>query len=107
MRFDLVFPSLLHAQVDERFTLAGWLEEAGRAEEAIPWYASFLRGSVYDLIYDTPSHLKRGAIHERLGDRARAARHYGRFIDAWRRCDPEFQPLLEDARAGLARLRGR
>jgi tetratricopeptide (TPR) repeat protein len=107
VRFDLVFPSLLHAQVDERFTLAGWLEEAGRAEEAIPWYASFLRGSVYDLIYDTPSHLKRGAIHERLGDRARAARHYGRFIDAWRGCDPEFQPLLEDARAGLARLRGR
>lgn len=107
MRFDLVFPSLLHAQADERFTLAGWLEDAGRHEEALPWYSSFMRGSVYDLIYATPSHLKRGAIYERLGEKERAARHFGRLAAAWRGCDPEVRPLLDDAEAGLARLRER
>ena len=105
VRFDLVLPSLLHAQADERFTLAGWLEESGRHEEALPWYASFIRGSVYDLIYATPAHLRRGAIHERLGDKERAARHYGRFAAAWRGCDPEVRSWLDDAEAGLARLR--
>ena len=104
VRFDLAFPSLLHAQADERFTLAGWLEEAGRPEEALPWYASFLRGSVYDLVYDTHAHLKRGAILERLGDTERAARHYGRFASSWRGCDPEVRPLLHEAEAALARL---
>jgi tetratricopeptide (TPR) repeat protein len=107
VRFDLVFPSLLHAQADERFTLAEWLEESGRHEEALPWYASFLRGSVHDLIYAIPAHLKRGAIHERLGDTERAARHYGRFAATWQGCDAEVRPLLEEAEAGLVRLRER
>jgi len=103
VRFDIVFPSSLHSQADERFTLAGWLEQAGRLEEALPWYASFVRGSVHDLIYATPALLRLGAIHERLGDRERAAASYGRFADAWRGCDPELRPLLDEAGAGMER----
>jgi hypothetical protein len=104
VRFDLILPSPFHSQADERFTLAGWLEASGRHAEALPWYSSFERGSVYDLIYDTPSHLKQGAVCERLGEKERAAAHYGRFAAAWRDCDPDLRPLLDEAEAGLARL---
>jgi len=103
VRFDLVFPSPLHAQADERFTLAGWLEQAGRLEEALPWYSSFVRGSVHDLIYATPALLRLGTIHERLGESGRAAACYGRFAAAWRSCDPELRPPLDEAEAGIAR----
>jgi tetratricopeptide (TPR) repeat protein len=104
VRFDLLHPSPFHAQADERFTLAGWLEESGRPEEALPWYASFLRGSVHDLVYAAPSLLKEGAIYERLGETKCARDRYGRFAAAWRDCDPELGPLLEEARAGVERL---
>jgi len=103
VRFDLVFPSSLHSQADERFTLAGWLEQSGRLEEALTWYSSFVRGSVHDLIYATPALLRLGAIHGRLGESERAAAHYGRFAAAWRSCDPELRPLLDEAEAGIAR----
>jgi tetratricopeptide (TPR) repeat protein len=107
VRFDLLHPSPFHAQADERFTLAGWLEESGRHEEAIPWYASFLRGSVHDLVYGAPSLLREAAIYERLGETPCARERYARFANAWRDCDAELRPLLEDARAGLERLAAR
>jgi tetratricopeptide (TPR) repeat protein len=49
--------------------------------------------------------LKRGEIAERLGDRATAVEKYQFVIDAWRRADPELQPFVAQARAGLARYR--
>ena len=104
VRFDLLHPSLFHSQADERFTLAGWLEEMGRHEEALPWYASFVRGSVHDLVHAAPSYLREAAIYERLGEIKCARERYGRFATAWRDCDPELRPLLDDARAGLERL---
>jgi len=107
VRFDLLHPSPFHAQADERFTLAGWLEEMGRHEEAIPWYASFLRGSVHDLVYVAPSLLREAAIYERVGETRCARERYGRFAAAWRDCDAELRPFLEDARAGIERLAAR
>jgi tetratricopeptide (TPR) repeat protein len=107
VRFDLLHPSPFHAQADERFALAGWLEESGRHEEALPWYASFLRGSVHDLVYAAPALLREGAIYERLREIPCARERYGRFAAAWRDCDPELRPLLEEARAGIERLEPR
>ncbi|HYV85813.1 MAG TPA: protein kinase [Patescibacteria group bacterium] len=104
VRFDLLHPSLFHSQADERFTLAGWLEELGRHEEALPWYASFVRGSVHDLVHAAPSYLREAAIHECLGDRERARERCARFATEWRDCDAELRPLLEEALAGLGRL---
>jgi hypothetical protein len=49
--------------------------------------------------------LERGEIAERLGDRATADTRYQFVIDAWRRADPELQPFVERARAGLRRHR--
>jgi eukaryotic-like serine/threonine-protein kinase len=51
--------------------------------------------------------LERGHIGEELGDREHAARAYRFVADAWRRADPELQPYVAEARAGIARLSGR
>ncbi|HET7584392.1 MAG TPA: protein kinase [Gemmatimonadaceae bacterium] len=46
------------------------------------------------------------ALYAQHGDSASAAKTYARFIDLWRRADPELQPALSDARRRLARLQG-
>jgi hypothetical protein len=45
-----------------------------------------------------------GRYEEALGDPARAAAQYARFVDMWRDADPELQPIVETARASLRRL---
>ena len=49
--------------------------------------------------------LERGQIAERLGDGATAVERYQFVIDVWRRADPELQPFVSEARAGLERHR--
>ena len=48
--------------------------------------------------------LERGRINERLGNRELAISGYSFVVRAWRNPDPELQPLVNEARAGLARL---
>lgn len=49
------------------------------------------------------SHLWRARSYETIGDSAASRRHYARFFDLWNDADAELTPLLEEARAGLAR----
>ena len=104
VRFDLVLPSPLYTQCDERYTLARWLEAAGRPEEAIPWYGSFLRGTTIDLPYAAPALLRRARLQEATGCREGAAITAARFLAAWRAADPDLGPMVEEARALFARL---
>jgi tetratricopeptide (TPR) repeat protein len=53
------------------------------------------------------SHLARGQMYEELGERAKAEAAYQQFVDLWREADPELQPQVRAAQAGLARLRDR
>jgi serine/threonine-protein kinase len=48
--------------------------------------------------------LEQGRIAEGLGERGKATRSYQFVLDAWRRADPELQPLVVEARNALARL---
>jgi serine/threonine-protein kinase len=50
--------------------------------------------------------LERGRVNERLGNRDRALEAYSFVAAVWRHADPELQPIVEEARAGLRRLRG-
>ncbi|MBI4408142.1 MAG: hypothetical protein HY561_00445 [Gemmatimonadetes bacterium] len=51
------------------------------------------------------SHRRRQA-YEALGERENVARHYARFVELWKECEPELRPLREDARRRLSRLSG-
>jgi hypothetical protein len=48
--------------------------------------------------------LRKGEIYERFGDAGEAVRHYRRFFARWREADPEYQPLVNDVKARIARL---
>jgi serine/threonine-protein kinase len=51
------------------------------------------------------SFLARGRLYEELGDRARAAAAYERFLAFWKDADPALQGQAREARDGLARAR--
>jgi len=48
---------------------------------------------------------RRGKIHEELGNMDAAIENYQKFIELWKDCDPELQPLVEQARVAIERLR--
>ena len=54
-----------------------------------------------------PARLERARVAERLHDPATAARLYRFVLDAWRHADPELQPYVAEAQAGLIRSAGR
>jgi tetratricopeptide (TPR) repeat protein len=88
-------------QLHERFARAELLYELGRHEDALPWY----RALSYDFLYTGPAHLRLAQIYERRGERQKAIEHYGRFLELWRDSDPALQPLVQQAREAMARLR--
>ena len=98
--------SPFYSQAHERFARAELLHELGRDDEALPWYGSFAENSIFDLIYEAPSHFRRGEIFARRGDPRRAAVHFVRFLRLWRDADNQMCPQIEDAASQLRALRG-
>ena len=47
-----------------------------------------------------------GKIHEQKGWKGKAIESYKKFIDLWKECDPQFQPVVEDARQRVKELEG-
>jgi tetratricopeptide (TPR) repeat protein len=103
--YALTFASEIYTLSFPRFLRAMSLQEVDRGEEAIRWYAT-LEVSPYELVFRGPSHLHRAEIYEQSGDTRRAIEHYRAFVTLWENADPELQPLVEQARAALARLEG-
>jgi hypothetical protein len=104
-RADQVGSSPYYSQGLERFAYASLLEASGRLEDAALWYGSFSASSIFDLVFLAPSHIRRGAIAERLGHPAEARRHYEAALKLWGDCDLELRPLTDSASARLAALR--
>ena len=102
--YQYMSASAFLSRARERFLLATLLNEAGRTEEALRWYGTFEDVGAHDRMYIAPSHFRRARIHERLGNLEAAAEHYRAFIELWRDADPEFQPLVEEARARLGSM---
>jgi tetratricopeptide (TPR) repeat protein len=100
----IVMQSPFHSYTAERWLRADLLGQLERYEEALRWYESIAQASVYDLIYLAPSHLERGRICERLGDRLRASSHYRRVVALWSGCDPVIRPAVGEAAARLERM---
>jgi hypothetical protein len=94
---------MFFARTRERFLRAEMLERTGRLREADDWYASVPHGAWMDYIYLAPTHLRRGRIHEQLGDRTIAAEHYRMAVELWRDHDPDLADLYREAEDGLRR----
>ena len=104
--YQLAGRSAFFARSRERWLQADALAHAGRNEEADGWYASMSQGARLDYIYLAPSHLRRGQLRERIGDRGRAAAHYRRVLELWPHPDSAFASLRSEAEAGLRRVAG-
>ncbi|MGD8869502.1 MAG: BTAD domain-containing putative transcriptional regulator, partial [Gemmatimonadales bacterium] len=86
-----------------RFLRAEALLRLGREQEALSWYST-LGWVARESVWVAQVQLRQGEIYERLGDAAEAVRHYRRFVARWREADPEYQPLVYDVKARIARL---
>jgi tetratricopeptide (TPR) repeat protein len=102
------FPWWLHAgddwftgRIQIRHMLADMLQQRGRFEEALLLIDSLDRAHG---MYQVPSYLYRAQCYEGLGDAEKAVEYYTRFVDHWNDADPELQPMVNEARAGLERL---
>lgn len=102
--YQLSGRSLYYARTRERFLRAQLLERAGRLDEAYDWYASVPYLARLDYVYLGASHLGRGRIRERQGAKDQASAHYRRAVELWVDADAAFQPMRDEASAGLRRV---
>jgi tetratricopeptide (TPR) repeat protein len=93
-----------YAEEPARYLRAELLQQLGRDREALDWLRYGFADTPAEPAYLAPAHLRRGEIYERLGERGKAAEEYARFLHLWEHCEPELQPLLQEARVRVARL---
>ncbi len=102
--FAQVPDSLCRFCIMERLTFAQLLSAKGRDREA----AALLEDPLHDADTSTPTEvlwaLERGRVNERLGKKDTAVEAYSFVAAVWRNADPELQPLVQEAKSGLARL---
>ncbi|HEU4699204.1 MAG TPA: serine/threonine-protein kinase [Gemmatimonadales bacterium] len=97
--------SLCPACYLERLTRVQLLVAQGREREAAgPLRAELPTASLTAFPLTVLWTLLRARVAERLGDRRTASDSYGWVAAMWRDADPELQPYVAEARAGLARL---
>ena len=77
------------------------LMEQGRYAEALEVWESIAQTSLINLI---PGYLIRAQCYEGIGDTDHALAFYQALVDMWKDADPELQPMVEEARAGVERL---
>ena len=50
--------------------------------------------------------LKLARVYERMGEKEKARDAYLYFVESWVDADPELQPIVEEAKQAIVRLRG-
>jgi len=95
--------SRLYGMAPRHFFKAQVLQELGRYDEALRLYTA-ISDMTFNLAPATDIGI--GEIYEARGETEMALERYGAFLDRWSDADPEFQPLVDDVRARMARLAG-
>jgi hypothetical protein len=95
----------------DRLAAATWLLEAGdtvQARRLLIWYESLQDewDSSYNWVTTAPAYLMRARIDEAQGDTRAAADHYHQFLRRYDSPMPGQRHLVDEARAGLARVSG-
>lgn len=98
--------SILQARPWDHFLRAMLLEARGSDEEAAQWFASAGTLSIGVLPYRAPAALHQGRLLERLGRPHEALEAYRRVLRLWVSADPEFQPMVTEARERVKALGG-
>jgi eukaryotic-like serine/threonine-protein kinase len=91
---------------------APWLalayDKAGNQDSVRVLYERFVNLPSADVWYDdghlAHAYLRLGQLYEARGDAAKAVDYYGRLVKMLHEADPEMQPLVRSAQAGIARL---
>ena len=85
-------------------------DRLNQADSALASYQEYaLRQIYWPIGQDTdlaPTWIRLGELYEQRGDRARALESYGRFLDMWKRADPELQPRVAEIRRRVGELAG-
>lgn len=81
-------------------------QELGRLREAERVYQTFRYPSQGPISIDPLAHRELGKVYEALGEYEKARKAYEYFVEYWRDADPEVQPMVEEARQAIVRLKG-
>jgi hypothetical protein len=91
-------------QSTDIYAAARLLDARGRGREALRWLDHH-EITVTIPLYEIATELVRGRITEDLGQREMARAAYRHVAAMWAHADPELQPMVAEATAGLRRLR--
>jgi tetratricopeptide (TPR) repeat protein len=83
-------------------------ERMGQKDSALAAYEKYALDQIYWGIGQgvelAPTYVRLGELYEERGDRQRALEYYGKFVDMWKKADPELQPRVADVRRRIAEL---
>jgi tetratricopeptide (TPR) repeat protein len=79
-------------------------QELGRFRDAERIYRSY--SSFGALSTDPLSRRQLGSVYEALEEYDKARESYEYFVHYWQDADPELQPMVEEARQAIIRLKG-
>jgi hypothetical protein len=94
------------------YPLARVLDDLGETDSALVVYERAVSSSpmwgdwMDDMAFAVPTWRRLGELYEMRGDRGKALHYYGKFVEAWGKADPEFQPRVAAAKARMAALAG-
>jgi DNA-binding SARP family transcriptional activator/tetratricopeptide (TPR) repeat protein len=90
--------NVFESEAADRFMRARLLEQLGRRDEAIRWYAAMSQRAAYELVYLAPSQLRLAALQAERREVENARRSAQLALTLWRDPDPQLRPLVEQAR---------
>lgn len=93
--------SLLNSVI--RWWAAEALLEAGRGEDAEPYYVSVFHGTLGAPLQAVAAE-RLARLYDDRGDLEKAAEYYAVFTEMWKDADPELQPRVEAARERLEEI---